>query len=140
MIGFGGYFASLFSHSVELTEQSLETTTDYITKLTADFGTFIFPLSPFSYNLYIVGGTNMLLPLKSIFSTTNAGKTKTLFILTDGEIENQGAVLELIRYNSSTCCAYVFGIGSSVDKEMVKGIARAGTFSTFCRSFRCSKC
>ena len=46
-------------------------------------------------------------------------------MLSDGFVDDVGRTLEVLRQHSSSCCVYAFGIGEQVQKEFIKGMARA---------------
>merc|ERR1712142_318674 len=61
-----------------------------------------------------------------ITMTYLAGLARQVFVLTDGQVSNSSACIDLVRKNSSTNRVFTLGIGSSADRHLVKGIARAG--------------
>jgi hypothetical protein len=50
--------------------------------------------------------------------------SRQIFILTDGEISDVDAVLQLCHSISNTTRIYSFGLGSSPSRALVKGLAR----------------
>jgi von Willebrand factor type A domain len=74
-----------------------------------------------------MGGTEILEPLKKIYSeTSNNDYPRYIFLLTDGEVSNTEEVIDLIRSNTDSTKVYSVGIGSSCSKELIKGAAEAG--------------
>jgi hypothetical protein len=72
------------------------------------------------------GGTNIFDPIWDILqSSPTPGFDRALFVLTDGEVENTEAVIELISNRRGPTKCYSLGIGDA-DRELVNGIARAG--------------
>jgi Ca-activated chloride channel family protein len=47
-------------------------------------------------------------------------------VLTDGQVSNTEAVLELVRRHSDTTRVFAFGIGAGASHHLVRGMARAG--------------
>lgn len=112
IIGFGSQFDSLFKgNSVEVNPPNITTAIQYCSSMTAD-----------------LGGTNLLAPLHFIFNHMDHQKSHAvqLFVLTDGEVENTASVIATVRANAHIARVFTFGIGSSVSKSLVDGMARAG--------------
>eukprot|EP00092_Neocalanus_flemingeri_P060081 GFUD01071967.1.p1 GENE.GFUD01071967.1~~GFUD01071967.1.p1 ORF type:complete len:834 (+),score=254.30 GFUD01071967.1:112-2613(+) len=110
IILFGSSFQSLFPQSRKYDDDSLKDAKD------SSFG--------ISANL---GGTEIYQPLQHIFQKPlMAGLARQVFVLTDGQVSNSSACIELVRKNSSNNRVFTLGIGSSADRHLVKGMARAG--------------
>ena len=74
-----------------------------------------------------LGGTEILTPLKSILQQpVKVGLARQVFVLTDGQVTNSGACISLVRQHSSNNRIFTLGVGSSADRHLVKGLARAG--------------
>ena len=74
-----------------------------------------------------LGGTEIFSPLQYILEKPLlAGLVRQVFVLTDGQVSNSSACIDLVRKNSSTNRVFTLGIGSSADRHLVKGMARAG--------------
>jgi len=71
------------------------------------------------------GGTEILPVLKEIYATVDKRKNTVIIILTDGDIENSADVFKLVRSNPNAT-VFSVGIGSSVDQNLVKGLATHG--------------
>ncbi|CAF3425625.1 unnamed protein product [Rotaria socialis] len=72
------------------------------------------------------GGTELLEPLKHLKDHPPLkGRSRQIFLLTDGEISNTNEVIELCRSMSSTTRIFSFGLGHSPSRSLVKGLARA---------------
>lgn len=110
IIGFGSSFSSLFKSSVEYNENHLKQAVDHVDKMTAN-----------------MGGTEILNPLKSIFSTKpKEGIPRQLFVLTDGEVSNPDSCIDVIKQQALSTRVFTFGIGEEVSKRLVSGMAKAG--------------
>ena len=74
-----------------------------------------------------LGGTELLSPLRHILQRpVKAGLARQVFILTDGQVSNSADCIDLVSKHSSTNRVFTLGIGSSADRHLVKGLARAG--------------
>ena len=78
-------------------------------------------------------GTEIYEPLQSIYNDPLIeGYSKTLFLITDGEVENPCSVIQLVALNSGVSRVHSFGIGTSFDQYLIKIVAKAGKgFSNF---------
>ncbi|CAF3863968.1 unnamed protein product, partial [Rotaria magnacalcarata] len=73
-----------------------------------------------------LGGTELLRPLQHLkYHPPPRGRSRQVFILTDGEIVNTDEVIELCRSMSSTTRIFSFGLGHMPSRSLVKGLARA---------------
>ncbi|MFP5287153.1 MAG: VIT and vWA domain-containing protein, partial [Thermoanaerobaculia bacterium] len=61
----------------------------------------------------------------------NEGVSRTTIVVTDGFISAEAAVFEGIRKNLNRSNLFAFGIGSSVNRHLIEGIARAGQGEPF---------
>lgn len=68
----------------------------------------------------------MLSPLKEIFKTPLKKSERLVFIITDGCVEQERDVLSLIKENKTATRLFVVGIGSSVNPEQIRSMARLG--------------
>jgi Ca-activated chloride channel family protein len=59
------------------------------------------------------------------------GVSRTMVVLTDGYIHAEKEVFELIRQNLGHTNVFAFGIGSSVNRYLVEGMAKAGQGEPF---------
>uniref|UniRef100_F7DTF1 von Willebrand factor A domain containing 5A n=1 Tax=Ornithorhynchus anatinus TaxID=9258 RepID=F7DTF1_ORNAN len=106
--GFGSTFDSFFPDSVEYTQQSMEEAVQRVKALQAD-----------------LGGTEILAPLKSIFSKAcKPDHPRQLYVFTDGDVGNTGEVIAEVRSHSPTHRCFSFGIGEGASTALIKGIAR----------------
>jgi len=110
VVGFGDHFQALFPESRPYGDASLDEASRHVATLTAD-----------------MGGTEILPALQSILERSPApGRPRQLFVLTDGQVSNTAAVLELVRKHSGTTRVFTFGIGAGASHHLVRGMARAG--------------
>ncbi|MGB6995691.1 MAG: VIT domain-containing protein, partial [Thermoanaerobaculia bacterium] len=110
IVGFGSEFKMLFGDSRPYNEDNLNKATRHIEQMDAD-----------------LGGTEILSPLEAIFELPpHPELPRQLFILTDGHVTNDEAVIKLVRNHSSNTRVFSFGIGAGASHHLVQGIARAG--------------
>lgn len=57
--------------------------------------------------------------------------SRTMVVVTDGYIQAEGDVFELIRKNLNRTNVFAFGIGSSVNRYLIEGMAKAGMGEPF---------
>ena len=79
------------------------------------------------------GGSTELLPaLKRALSLEKSeGYSRTLVIATDGYVTVEEAVFDLIRKNIGQANLFAFGIGSSVNRQIIEGMAHVGMGEPF---------
>ena len=83
-------------------------------------------------NLSGSGGTNLLAAVKKAIGLPKAeGTSRSLVILTDGYIGLDREAVELVRRNLGEANLFAFGIGSSVNRFLIEGLARAGRGEAF---------
>lgn len=61
----------------------------------------------------------------------NDGISRTTIVITDGYVSAEGDVFERIRKNLNQANLFAFGIGSSVNRYLIEGMARAGQGEPF---------
>ncbi|CAF3685831.1 unnamed protein product [Adineta steineri] len=113
IIRFGSNYEILFPYTTHLTtvynEQTAKQADDIARTMKAD-----------------LGGTELLTPLQYLKDHPPAsGKSRQVFILTDGEVANTNEVIELCRSMALTTRIFSFGLGPTSSRSLVKGIARA---------------
>jgi Ca-activated chloride channel family protein len=73
-----------------------------------------------------LGGTELMAPLQAILAHPPAvGSARTVIVLTDGQVTNEPAVIDLARKHRAHNRIFSFGIGSACSAFLVKGLARA---------------
>ena len=73
-----------------------------------------------------LGGTELYAPLEAIFNTPpRTGKVRQVILLTDGQVSNEPAVIELGRAHRVRNRLFTFGIGPASSAYLVRGLARA---------------
>ncbi|MBN2298045.1 MAG: VWA domain-containing protein, partial [Deltaproteobacteria bacterium] len=78
------------------------------------------------------GGTELLPALKKAIALPGAqGYSRSIVIATDGYVSVEKEVFDLIRNNLGTAKVFAFGIGSSVNRFLMEGMARAGAGEPF---------
>ena len=78
------------------------------------------------------GGTELLAALRKGFSLPRADTvSRSMIIVTDGYIGAESDVFEEIQLNLSLTNVFSFGIGSSVNRYLIEGMAHAGGGEAF---------
>lgn len=78
------------------------------------------------------GGTSLSPALeKAIRLPADKSTARSIIVITDGYISNEENVFELISRNLETTSFFSFGIGSSVNRCLIEGIANAGAGESF---------
>jgi Ca-activated chloride channel family protein len=78
------------------------------------------------------GGTELLPAIQQAMSLPrNEGISRSIVLVTDGYISGEYGVFEHIRANLNRCNVFAFGIGSSVNRYLIEGVARAGMGEPF---------
>lgn len=78
------------------------------------------------------GGTELVPAMRKALSLPHdADRARTFVVITDGYISVEREVFELIRRNLSQANLFAFGIGSSVNRHLIEGMARAGQGEPF---------
>ena len=74
------------------------------------------------------GGTNMLSALNKTVRLPKCeqGLSRSIIVVTDGYVSVETEVYDLIRKNNSEFNFFSFGIGSSVNRSIIEGIAHVG--------------
>jgi Ca-activated chloride channel family protein len=74
------------------------------------------------------GGTRLINALTTAFALPRAeeGVARTTVIVTDGYVSCEPQTFDLIRQNLNNSNVFTFGIGSSVNRHLIEGMARSG--------------
>ena len=109
IVKFGSRMEMLFPSSQPYTDNTLKQARLLVENLRAD-----------------LGGTEILTPLKTILNQEGGKRLKQLFVLTDGAVSNSQECIRVVNTERKTTRVFTLGIGSSADRHLVKGLARAG--------------
>ena len=78
------------------------------------------------------GGTELLAAIKQAMSLPRqANISRSVVLVTDGYISGEEGVFDYIRDNLDQCNVFSFGIGSSVNRYLIEGVAKAGMGEPF---------
>jgi Ca-activated chloride channel family protein len=78
------------------------------------------------------GGTELLAAIKRALAIPHqAGVARTVVLLTDGYIDTEQHVFDYIRDHLDETNIFAFGIGSSVNRYLIEGVAHAGQGEPF---------
>lgn len=78
------------------------------------------------------GGTELLPAIQQAMSIPqDAGFSRSIVLVTDGYISGEEGVFDYIRQNLDKSNIFAFGIGSSVNRYLIEGVARAGMGEPF---------
>ncbi len=79
------------------------------------------------------GGSTELIPaLKRVYDEPKAPDVaRTVVVVTDGYVTVEREAFELVRKNLNKANVFAFGIGSSVNRHLMEGLARAGMGAPF---------
>jgi len=78
------------------------------------------------------GGTRILPAMEKILSEPKPeGRSRSIIVLTDGYVTVEHKTFELIRKSLGEANLFSIGIGSSVNRHLIEGMARAGAGEAF---------
>lgn len=78
------------------------------------------------------GGTELLAAVQQAMRLPReANISRSIVLVTDGYISGEEGVFDYIRANLDRCNVFAFGIGSSVNRYLIEGVARAGMGEPF---------
>lgn len=106
IIPFESNFSSMSVKSVKYNEENLKKASKYINSLSA------------------CGGTEILKPI--IFSLYGNASNKTILLFTDGQVGNEGQIIQYVKENIENNRLFAFGIDSNVNSFFIKEIANIG--------------
>ena len=109
VVSFGSSFEKIFPVSQAVNSSNVSLAIQAIEKYEAD-----------------MGGTEILSPLQAIYAeSTDPTSPRSLYLLTDGDVSNSAAVVQCIASHSKQTRVHGFGIGSGVDRQLLRDCARA---------------
>jgi Ca-activated chloride channel family protein len=78
------------------------------------------------------GSTELIPALKRVYAEPKAENvSRTVVVVTDGYVTVEREAFELVRKNLGKANVFAFGIGSSVNRHLMEGLARAGMGEPF---------
>ena len=78
------------------------------------------------------GGTELLPALEQAMSMHREGDiSRSIVVITDGYISGEDDLFDYIRANLGNANVFAFGIGSSVNRYLIEGVAKAGMGEPF---------
>jgi Ca-activated chloride channel family protein len=78
------------------------------------------------------GGTRLLTALERAVAVPRRGEVaRSIVLVTDGYIEAESEVFDYVRAQLDTVNFFAFGIGTSVNRLLIEGVARAGLGEPF---------
>lgn len=78
------------------------------------------------------GGTELLPAIREAMNLPRQdGISRSVVLVTDGYISGEQGVFEHIRANLNRCNVFAFGIGGSVNRYLIEGVAKAGMGEPF---------
>ncbi len=78
------------------------------------------------------GGTELLPALRRALALpAQSGRARTFVVITDGYVSIEKEAFELVRANLGQANVFAFGIGTSVNRFLIEGLARAGKGEPF---------
>jgi len=77
------------------------------------------------------GGTELLPALRSAFAIPDAGLARSVVVLSDGLVSFEAETFALVREQRGRANLFAFGIGTSVNRFLIEGLARAGSGEPF---------
>ena len=78
------------------------------------------------------GGTELLPALEQAFALSKSeGLSRSFLVITDGYIGQDRGAIDLVRNKLSDANVFAFGIGSSVNRFLIEGVAKAGAGEPF---------
>ncbi|HVF11289.1 MAG TPA: VIT domain-containing protein, partial [Abditibacteriaceae bacterium] len=72
------------------------------------------------------GGTEMMKAINAALEGQKTGHIRIVCFMTDGYVGNDREIIAAIKKNAGTARVFAFGIGNSVNRYLLDGMARAG--------------
>jgi Ca-activated chloride channel family protein len=105
---FGSRFELMSSEPVAYSEESLARAIAYVRR-GAD-----------------LGGTELFAPLQAVLAAPpSVGAVRQIILLSDGQVSNEPAIIQLARSRRAHNRIFSFGIGTACSAHLVRGVARA---------------
>jgi hypothetical protein len=109
IVGFGASHEALFPEVRAYEQSTLEAASAHVAGIRAD-----------------LGGTELLPALRFVLEQKgSAGLPRQVVILSDGQVTNTDAVVELAAAHAASARIFTFGIGAGASRHLVCGLARA---------------
>jgi Ca-activated chloride channel family protein len=105
---FGSTFELMQAESVVYTQATLDAALAYVGRIGAN-----------------LGGTELYAPLETLLKTTHAGLVREILLLTDGQVTNEPAIVQLVAAHRGRARIFSFGIGPASSAFLVNGVGRA---------------
>jgi len=78
------------------------------------------------------GGTELLAAIQQAMSLPRAANvSRSVVLVTDGYVSGEKGVFDYVRENLNQCNVFSFGIGTSVNRYLIEGVAKAGMGEPF---------
>ncbi|MBN2359558.1 MAG: TonB family protein [Deltaproteobacteria bacterium] len=77
------------------------------------------------------GGTELLAALRTAFGIPRSDLARIVVLLSDGYVSVEQEAFELVRREMGDANLFAFGIGTSVNRHLIEGLARAGNGEPF---------
>lgn len=79
------------------------------------------------------GGTNLLAAMKkaAAFPRCESGLSRSFIVVTDGYVNVEREVFDMIRTTANEANVFAFGIGTSVNRYLIEGMAHVGMSEPF---------
>jgi len=112
IISFDSGFKPIFPNSVKYNKENLNIALKNLKNINANGGTELLPLLKYVFQNPVK--KQEIMPIKFIY------------LLTDGQVDNQTEVFKIIEQNAKNCQIFSFGIGNFVDMHLIKNSAKIG--------------
>lgn len=79
------------------------------------------------------GGTHLLSALQTAYNLprSNVGSARSMVVITDGYVSVEKEAFQLIKNNLDQANVFTFGIGSSVNRYLIEGMAKVANSQSF---------
>ena len=138
VIPFAGGHALLHRTSVPATEENVARAIRFIDGQNGSGGTELLPALRTALAMGVARPPEGQLPLAGTARQreggnigADEGRARTFVVVTDGYVTIEKEAFELIRANLGRANLFAFGIGSSVNRFLIEGLARAGRGEPF---------